>query len=101
MNDTTSRTERERSLLELIGFAIISARNLLDETPDYGPIRLLEVADRLIGSCVVLGVDLPAWTADLPARIRAGGRVLAEGPEAFRLLLDELVASVIGQMLED
>jgi hypothetical protein len=93
-------TEGAYTLLELVGYIIICARNLLDETPDYGPVRLLEVADRLLSSCESLdGLDQPLWARDLQARVKTGGRALTDGPEAFQSFLDDLVASIMNSLI--
>ena len=40
-------TNYEQEMTELIAFMITSARNLLDEPKNYGPLRLLEGVSRL------------------------------------------------------
>lgn len=94
-SDSTTHDQAERILLDLIGFAVVSARNLLDETPDYGPIRLLELADRLLRSAAGFGIQTGPWADDLRAQLRSAGRALTDGPETFRTLLDNLVSCVL------
>jgi len=98
MSDTTRNSELERTLLDLVGYAIVSARTLLDETKDYGPIRLLELADRVIEAYASQGVAA-GWACDLQSRIRTGGRALTDGVEVLQDLLDGLVAEVVGRRL--
>ena len=38
-----------RDLLKIVGFLLASARGLLEEPKEYGPLRLLEAASRIIG----------------------------------------------------
>jgi len=101
VNDTAFPTEAERTLVELIGYSIVSARNLLDETPDYGPIRLLGLVDRLVDASEALGVVPSAWLQGVQAKARSAGRALASGSESFRTFLDELVSMIVAHQTED
>jgi len=38
----------EVAIFELVGYLVTSGRNLIDETPLYGPFRLVDAASRLI-----------------------------------------------------
>jgi hypothetical protein len=42
------RDELAAALEEVVGFLVVSARGLMDEPAEYGPMRLLDAADRLV-----------------------------------------------------
>lgn len=98
MSTTEHGSVADQTLLDLVGFATISARNLLEESRDYGPIRLLELADRVIEAFASLGMTSD-WYGALQTRIKTGGRALTDGVEVFQVLLDDLVAEVVGRRL--
>ena len=100
MSATGFPTEAERTLFELIGYSVVSARNLLEETPDYGPIRLLGLVDRLVDASEVFGIEPSPWFKSIQQDVQAGGRALAEGPESFQTLLDALVSTVVARQLQ-
>lgn len=91
----TAKTEvLERALLEIVGYAVTSARMLLDETPTYGPLRLLEVAARTAGAMEHAGIGLAADT-ELKRQIEASIAALFEGEEPFRASMDGLINTVL------
>jgi len=90
-------SEREMELFDLVGYMVTSARNLLDETPLYGPFRLVDSASRLIGILEKAGTASPRLLA-LRDRVEAGKySVMGEEP-AFRAFLDDLVHAVVDEM---
>jgi len=87
----------ERDLFDLVGYVLTSARNLLDETPLYGPFRLVDSASRLIAILDEAGMGSPRLLT-LRREIEAGKySVMADGP-AFREFLDGLVNSLVDRM---
>jgi len=84
----------EQALLEVVGYAVTSARMLLDETPTYGPLRLLEVAARTVGAMENAGIDPEAKT-ELKAQIEASISALFEGEESFRASVDRLIETLL------
>ena len=91
----TAKTEGlERALLEVVGYAVTSARMLLDETPTYGPLRLLEVAARTVGAMESAGIN-PAANTELKAQIEASIPALFEGEESFRATVDRLIETLL------
>jgi len=44
-----AKNELNRSLFELLGYMLTSARGLIDEPPLYGPFRLIDGVSRLCG----------------------------------------------------
>lgn len=84
----------ERALLEVVGYAVTSARILLDETPTYGPLRLLEVAARTVGAMESTGIN-PTANMELKAEIEASIPALLEGEESFRASVDRLIETLL------
>lgn len=80
--------------LEVVGFALTSARTLLDETPTYGPLRLLEAAKRTIDAMQAASID-PTEASELRAKIDAAVASLIEGEDAFRRHLDAPVGDAL------
>jgi hypothetical protein len=94
MRPTASIERLEVALLEVVGFAVTSARNLLDETASYGPLRLLEAAIRTIDAMQTAGVG-PARIVELRMKIDSARASLFEGEDALRAHLDALVGDVL------
>jgi len=84
----------ERTLLEVVGYAVASARMLLDETPAYGPLRLLEVAARTVSAMENAGIN-PAANTELKVQIEASISARSEGEESFRATMDRLIETVL------
>jgi|WetSurMetagenome_2_1015567.scaffolds.fasta_scaffold1032464_2 hypothetical protein len=81
----------DTELFELLGYLLTSARGLLDEPPEYGPLRLLEGASRLCAAMERGG----SVEADALKGIREGidgGKfsILAD-PAAFAATIDRAV----------
>lgn len=84
----------ERALLEVVGYAVTSARTLLDETPTYGPLRLLETAKRTIEAMQIARIG-PEEAHNLQTKIDAAAASLIRGEDAFRLHVDALVTDTL------
>ena len=91
------KDEFEDQVFGLIGYMITSGRNLLDETPLYGPFRLVDAASRLIG----LLEDKDAASERLSSvrqQIDGGKYSVMSDVEEFRAYLDGLVNSLVDHM---
>ena len=93
-------TGLERKIFEVVGYMVTSARNLLDETPLYGPFRLVDAVSRLVTVLEEEGLSSPRLSA-LKERIEEGKYSVADDPEEFRRFLDGLVQEVVESLLEE
>ncbi|MDD4904280.1 MAG: DUF6092 family protein [Candidatus Bipolaricaulis sp.] len=84
------KRELEAKIFDLIGYMTSSARNLMDETPLYGPFRLVDAASRLIAILEGAGVESPRL-ASLRREIDAGKYSVTATPAEFKAFLDALV----------
>jgi len=82
----------ETRILELVTYMLVSARNLLNETPEYGPLRLLEACSRLIDAFGETKSE--ATFADLRESIDEVKALLMIDKDAFVQALDGIVRSV-------
>ena len=94
MKPTPNSEELARALLEVVGYTVTSARMLLDETPAYGPLRLLESAARTINAMEDAGIG-PATVTELKAQIEASMAALFEDEASFRASVDELISGLL------
>jgi len=94
MRSTPNSEELAHALLEVVGYTVTSARTLLDETPAYGPLRLLEAAARTIGVMQAAGIS-PAAVAELKVRIEASMAALFEDEASFRASVDEIISALL------
>ena len=81
----------DRELYELLGYLLASARGLLDEPGEYGPLRLLEGASRLCGLMEKGGSSYEGVLRDLKSGIDAGKFSMLADPQAFTQSLDRAV----------
>jgi hypothetical protein len=81
----------DRELYELLGYLLTSARGLLEEPGEYGPLRLLEGASRLCGLMVAGGSSYGDTLGGLKSGIDAGKFSVMTDPEAFAQTLDRAV----------
>jgi len=87
----------EEKIFELVGYMVTSGRNLLDETPLYGPFRLVDAASRLI----LLLEDEEITSSRLSAireRIDAGKYSVMTSPGEFRTFLGSLVDALVDHL---
>jgi hypothetical protein len=91
------RAELEQRLYELVGYMVTSGRNLLDETPLYGPFRLVDAASRLIAILEDEGLASPRLSL-LRERIEAGKYSVVREAGEFRDFLDSLVDALVDHM---
>ena len=90
----------ESGMIGLLCFLAVSARGLVDEPKVYGPMRLIEAAQRLVEMAESSGIHHDLFT-DVVQRIEAFPLdALPEGEEEFVEFMDELVvllATWVGQ----
>ncbi len=88
----------EGRIFELISYMVVSARNLLDETPLYGPFRLVDAASRLIALLEQAG-EAPSELKTLQEKIESGKYSVMQGREEFQRYLDSLVEAIVDKMI--
>ena len=85
-----AKDELYRSLFELVGYMLTSARGLIDEPPLYGPFRLIDGVSRLCGL-----LDESAGYGDffssLKEKIDERKFLVMTDTDEFMKLLDEAV----------
>ncbi len=81
----------DRGLYELLGYLLTSARGLLEEPAEYGPLRLLEGASRLCGLMMAGGSSYTEALGELKSGIDAGKFSVISDSEAFAQTLDRAV----------
>jgi Family of unknown function (DUF6092) len=82
----------DRGLYELLGYLLTSARGLLEEPAEYGPLRLVEGASRLAGLMAENGSAYGPALNGLKAGLDAGKFSVQADPPAFQRTLDQAVA---------
>jgi hypothetical protein len=88
------------ALFEVIVYQAVSARSLLDETPTYGPLRLLEAAQRTLAAMEAAGIA-PTGTGDVRTRLDAAIASVIEGEAGFRDRIDELIMALVQHVEAD
>lgn len=83
--------ELDRGLYELLGYLLTSARGLLEEPGEYGPLRLAEAASRLCALLAGGGSAYGSAARQLQAGIDAGKFSVLSDPQAFQKALDQAV----------
>lgn len=94
------KRELEAKIFDLIGYMTSSARNLMDETPLYGPFRLVDAASRLIAILEGAGIESPRL-ASLRREIDAGKYSVTATPAEFKAFLDALVDRFVDHLDPD
>jgi len=90
----------EATLFELVGYMVTSARNLLDETPLYGPFRLVDAASRLVSILESQGMGSDRLRAMREA-IDAGKYSVMNDKAEFAAYLDGLVERLIDHAIRN
>ncbi len=80
----------EQEVFELVGYMVTSGRNLIDETPLYGPFRLVDAASRLVSILEKGGVTSDRLTA-MQKEIDNGKYCVMSSKQEFVSFLDSLV----------
>ncbi len=89
-----NKVKLEERVFELIGYMVTSGRNLLTETPLYGPFRLVDAASRLISILEEEGVGSDRLQA-MRTEIDAGKYSVMSDVEEFESFLDSLVDTLV------
>lgn len=92
-----NQTELTEKYFELVGYMVTSARNLFDETPLYGPFRLVDAASRLIAILEAEGLA-DTRLSSIRKQIDSGKYSVMDDPAEFRAFLDGLVNTVVNHM---
>jgi hypothetical protein len=91
------KTALEEKIFELVSYMVVSARNLLDETPHYGPFRLIDAVSRLVE--ILENMELSSGRLDtLRTRIEEGKVSVMAGEEQFREFLESLVSFLVKEI---
>jgi len=88
------RVKLEERVFELVGYMVTSGRNLLNETPLYGPFRLVDAASRLISILKEEGVGSDRLQA-MRTEIDAGKYSVMSDVKEFESFLDSLVDTLV------
>jgi hypothetical protein len=96
---TNQSDQLEEQLFELICYMVTSARNLVSETPLYGPLRLVESVSRLVDVVRGFGVDSPRFQL-IQRQIERGKHSVMESEEKFTAFLENLVMALVSMMEE-
>jgi len=91
------RESLERKIFDLVGYMATSGRNLIDETPLYGPFRLVDAASRLIEILEQEGIG-SSRLSTLREHIDAGKYSVMVDAEEFKNYLDGIVDAVVDHM---
>ena len=94
------RDALEARVFDLIGYMATSGRNLLDETPLYGPFRLVDAASRLINILEEAGIASSRLSI-IQERIDAGKYSVMADTEQFKDFLDSVVDTIVDHMGRD
>jgi hypothetical protein len=87
----------EDKIFELVSYMVVSARNLIDETPQYGPFRLVDAVSRLVE--ILENMELSSSRLDtLRAQIEEGKVSVMAGEEEFREFLESLVSFLVKEI---
>lgn len=89
-----NKVKLEERVFELVGYMVTSGRNLLTETPLYGPFRLVDAASRLISILEEEGVGSDRLQA-MRTEIDAGKYSVMSDVEEFDSFLDSLVDTLV------
>jgi len=103
MKPTMDEVIRESLLerfTELASYLLTSARGLLDEPAEYGPLRLIQAAHHLVE--ILAAEGLSSETLEAVGRRLADieSSAMGENPHALRTVLDDLVLSLLGAIDE-
>ena len=87
----------EARIFDLIGYMATSGRNLLDETPLYGPFRLVDAASRLIHILKEAGIASSRLSI-IQERIDEGKYSVMADTKQFSGFLDSVVDTIVDHM---
>ncbi|MDQ7793562.1 MAG: DUF6092 family protein [bacterium] len=82
------------NLRQLLCYLAASARGLMSEPAEYGPLRLMEAASRLIGAMTAAGMGDPGLEQAL-RQIERGKEELMSGLDSFAELADAVLEALL------
>lgn len=88
-----SSKDEENRMFEIVLFLLACARDCLDEPPIFGPRRMIDAANRLIGAADAIGVADEAMTR-LGEQITDRGSLLGLDAATLAAWLDELLVEL-------
>ncbi len=89
--------ELEGQVFDLVGYMVVSARNLIRENPLYGPFRLVDAASRLLGILAEQELASPRLSA-IRACIEDCKYSVVSSREEFEGFLEAVVDALVNQM---
>jgi len=89
--------EFEEKIFELATYAVVSARNLLEEPARYGPFRLVDTVSRLVE--ILETADMSSERLEGLGKRIEDGKYTAMGTEAeYRDFLESLVSFLVEEI---
>ncbi len=79
---------------QLLAFLLTSARGCIDEPPIYGPLRLIDAADKLISMLMEKYRGESKEFQEIRKKIEKARNLVLTNEEEFTKTLDELVRSL-------
>lgn len=79
---------------QLLAFLLTSARGCIDEPPIYGPLRLIDAADKLISMLMEKYRGESKEFQEIRKKIEKARNLVLTNEEEFTRTLDELVRSL-------
>jgi len=95
-----NRKKRAADAVPLVLFMLASARNLVDETPRYGPLRLLQACERLIAFLKASGHSSDELNRIVPSLAETESLIMTD-EERFIEKLDALVLQLTPSIGEE
>lgn len=90
----TQNRQIEEQFFELLCYMIVSARNLMQETKIYGPLRLVDATSRLIAILETHNIHLPESQVILE-HIEEAKAGVGEGEQYFSSALERIVSDLL------
>ncbi len=88
------KRQLEEEIFALVGYMVTSARNLVDETPTYGPFRLVDAASRLIAILEEEGIASDRLRL-MRNKIDSGKYCVMTDQDEFTAFLDAIVGALV------
>ncbi|HHY95535.1 MAG TPA: hypothetical protein GX513_11095 [Firmicutes bacterium] len=93
----SDRLELEKQLFELLCYLSVSARNCVDETKLYGPLRLIEAVSRIIDIMAGAGMGSESLGA-IRERIEGAKYLVMTDVPAFVKMLDDVAEALAADL---
>lgn len=87
----------DKEIFELICYMVVSARNLIDETRMYGPLRLIDACSRLLG---ILEEEKRSneFLSRVKTEIETNKYKIMTDEEGFVAFLDDLILDMVERL---